>query len=318
MKSQRARISYLVLAVISLSFFSANLSQAVTAAPSNRSQCISQIKLLFAPSMQGEKAAQLKIDLAKIDSGLKNLSYSQCLDYWKRYDLGSLDLSSGSTKNTTESYNPFPTPTLLEIKYPLDRPQCITQMRLTSTPDILKEKTAQAKTDLMLLDTALSITSYKGCLEYLKTIDATRLLVVEADVTAIGQEVTAIVADYTSFGKNPGKIFLNNSNNIVFSGMTSALGNGIANITAGAGLSGPLTTTSKARLSIDSMLVAGNYGSGNGINFCFVVSSINKITGDKYSAKYTNKGTIFGATDQNTTKTVMKLGKSFLSCHDGV
>ena len=110
--------------------------------------------------------------------------------------------------------------------------------------------------------------------------------------------------------------------------MTSAKGSGTANVTAGTNLSGPLTTISTIRLSPGSIMTSGNYGAGNGIKFCLVISALDKITGTHYSAKYTSKvltpsgdstsNANSGGSTPNATKLVTKIGKNYLVCHNGV
>lgn len=116
---------------------------------------------------------------------------------------------------------------------------------------------------------------------YLNQKQRAYLAVAQSDATSVGEEISSIVSDYTSFGTLAGTINITGGF-IVFDGMTSATGSGMANTTAGAGLSGPLTTTSSPRLSNGSTLT-GNWGT-NSINWCIEV-----INNGTY-AKYTDAG----------------------------
>jgi len=117
---------------------------------------------------------------------------------------------------------------------------------------------------------------------YLNQKQRSYMSLAQGDAYALGQEITAVVSDYTSFGSLAGTITIP-SNVLTFGGMTSATGSGTANTTTGAGLSGPLTTTSTLRVTAGSTVTSGNWATGT-TNWCIVV------TNNGASAKYTNAG----------------------------
>lgn len=174
---------------------------------------------------------------------------------------------------------------------------------------IKNEKPAQYKLDLAKEQKFMKTVSNATCLQYLYQVEQSNREIVKADVISIGQEVTAIVSDYTSFGKSnaTNSITLTNlkyggsTGTLTFGKMINAIGTGIAVP------SGPETTVSDVRLSTGSHLSSGNYGAGPTAHWCIVVSSFDKIVQKYYSAKYTNKG--LGAT---------LAGKTVLTCHQGV
>lgn len=174
---------------------------------------------------------------------------------------------------------------------------------------IKSETPAQYKIDLAKEKKFIQTVSDATCVKYLYQVEQARKEAVTQDVTLIGQEITAIVSDYTSFGKSnaTNSITLTNlkaggsQGTLTFGKMTNATGTGI--VVA----SGPQTTVSDVRLSTGSHLSSGNYGAGSTANWCIVVSSFDKIVQKYYSAKYTNKG--LGAT---------LLGKTVLTCHNGI
>ena len=199
MKSQRARINYLVLAVISLSFFSTNLSQAtsmMSVQPSNKAQCLSQIELVFSPVLKGENPSQLKIDSAKIREGLKPLSYAQCLDYWKRNNLASTSLALNDLSTNLDKAFPDLIPSFIDIKYPSNKNQCTAQLRAEKTKEMLGDNSAGAKTDLLVSNIAVSVMSYSNCLKYFKLADASKLDLVVSDVTSIDLEITFLTTPH--------------------------------------------------------------------------------------------------------------------------
>lgn len=103
-----------------------------------------------------------------------------------------------------------------------------------------------------------------------------------SDANAIGQEITAIVSDYNSFGSgtctaNACPITIA-SNVLTFTAMTAATGFGTFSTT------GPGTTASTVRLSTGSSLSSANAGSGAGKAWCIVISNSTTY------AKYTNAG----------------------------
>lgn len=174
---------------------------------------------------------------------------------------------------------------------------------------IKNEKLAQYKLDLAKEQKFIKTVSNATCAQYLYQVEQANREIVKADVISIGQEITAIVSDYISFGKSNAtdSITLTNlkaggsQGTLTFGKMTNATGTGIAVA------SGPQTTVSDIRLSTGSHLSSGNYGAGPTANWCIVVSSFDKIVQKYYSAQYTNKG--LGAT---------LVGKTVLTCHHGI
>ena len=119
---------------------------------------------------------------------------------------------------------------------------------------------------------------------YLNQKQRAYLSLAQADATAIGQEITSILSDYTSLGTLAGTITISGGV-LVFGGMTSATGNGTANTTAGAGLSGPLTTTSTVRINAASTISSSNWDLLGAMKWCIVV------TNNGTYAKYNGSGT---------------------------
>ena len=106
------------------------------------------------------------------------------------------------------------------------------------------------------------------------------LSITQADVTSVGQEITALVSDYTSFGTNSGIISLDKNNSIIFSKMTNASGAGLANP------NGPGNTNDNIRFSSGTSLVDGTYAPD--ASWCIVMRNQNAF------AKYTNAGLVDG------------------------
>ena len=113
---------------------------------------------------------------------------------------------------------------------------------------------------------------------YLNQKQRSYLSLAQADATAIGQEMTSILADYTTFGTatcttNLCPLTLTSGSAIAFTAMTAAAGSGTA------AAAGPGTTTSTIRLSPGST-ATGNTGSGATMPWCIIVT--NNSTYAKY------------------------------------
>ena len=117
---------------------------------------------------------------------------------------------------------------------------------------------------------------------YLNQRNRAYLQTAVTDAHSIGDEITAIVSDYTSFGTGTCTANLCpitiTGNVLVFTAMTAAAGNGTAVAT------GPGTTVSTVRLSTGSTLSSANVGSGTAMAWCVVISNSSSY------AKYTNAG----------------------------
>lgn len=186
--------------------------------------------------------------------------------------------------------------------------QCLAAVEKQILSILESDSTAQFPIDLAKGPQILATISPNDC-ERLQ--DQLNLSPVIQDVTAVGQQVTAIVSDYTSFGKS------NASNGITLTHLkVSSSGNTVGVLAFGkmvaaqgfgrSSASGPGVTGSTNALGKGERLSSGNYVSGTSLNWCIVVSSFDKISNTYYSAKFTNKG--LGDT---------KIGNVALTCRNG-
>ena len=142
-----------------------------------------------------------------------------------------------------------------------------------------KDQKGFSLVELLVVLLIMSIMAGVAVPLYLNQRNRAYLQTAVSDATSIGQEITAIVSDYTSFGSSSATNSITISSNVlVFGAMTSAAGNGTA------AAAGPGTTVSTVRLSTGSSLSSANTGSGTGLAWCIVISNSTSY------AKYTNAG----------------------------
>ena len=113
---------------------------------------------------------------------------------------------------------------------------------------------------------------------YLNQKQRSYLSLAQSDATAMGQEITSIVADYTSFGTTAATITIA-SGALVFGAMAAATGSGTFVVT------GPATTQSTVRLSPGSSLTGSTSATAGLTNWCIVL--VNNGTFAKYSGSAT-------------------------------
>ena len=131
--------------------------------------------------------------------------------------------------------------------------------------------------ELLVVLLIMSIIASVAIPLYLNQQQRSYLTLAQADATSVGQEVTSITSDYTSFGSTDGTISLVGGA-IAFSSMTGATGDGVALA------SGPGTTASIPKFAKDSTVVNGSYGAGSGKPWCITVGNQGTYT------QYTDKG----------------------------
>ena len=148
-----------------------------------------------------------------------------------------------------------------------------------------KENEGFSLVELLVVLLIMSILAGIAVPLYLNQKQRSYMSIAQADATALGQEITSMVSDYTSFGSAVGTITLS-SNVVTFSAMAAATGTGMAVLT-GPGSSGTL------RISAGSTVTSGNWATGT-TNWCLVVAN------NGASAKYTNAGLVASSTSAVT------------------
>ena len=147
-----------------------------------------------------------------------------------------------------------------------------------------KDQKGFSLVELLVVLLIMSIMAGVAVPLYLNQRNRAYLQTAVADATSIGQEITAIVSDYTDFGTASSTISIS-STFLTFTGMTAAVGTGTANTTAGVGLSGPLGTASIVRLSGGTL--SGNTSATAGTALWCII-----VTNNGSYAKYTNAGLV--------------------------
>lgn len=113
---------------------------------------------------------------------------------------------------------------------------------------------------------------------YLNQKQRSYLAVAQSDATSIGQEITSMVSDYTSFGSAVGQITLS-SGVVTFAAMTAATGSGLA-VATGPGSSGTLRVSTGSTMNAAT---TSSWATGT-TNWCI------EIVNNGTYAKYTNAG----------------------------
>ena len=142
-----------------------------------------------------------------------------------------------------------------------------------------KDQKGFSLVELLVVLLIMSIMASVAVPLYLNQRNRAYLQTAVSDATSIGQEITAIVSDYTDFGTASSTISIS-STFLAFTGMTAAAGTGVSVAT------GPGTTTSIVRVSGTGTLSGNTSATAGTALWCIIV------TNNGSYAKYTNAGLV--------------------------
>ena len=144
-----------------------------------------------------------------------------------------------------------------------------------------KDQKGFSLVELLVVLLIMSIMAGVAVPLYLNQRNRAYLQTAVSDATSIGQEITAIVSDYTDFGTASSTISISGTPTVLaFTGMTAAAGTGLA-VAAGPG-----TTTSIVRVSGTGTLSGNTSATAGTALWCIIV------TNNGSYAKYTNAGLV--------------------------